>query len=97
MAGLAFDQPATTDEAMGTALGRTERSSDSVTVEGELDATRYGGMLEPRALAASRSTLFVPSPKKVLRPTSCVSPYCAGRNADNGSAVRDVDGLSIDV
>jgi hypothetical protein len=41
-------------QAMGWAQGVTDASSDAVTGEGELDALRYGDLLQPRALVGVR-------------------------------------------
>jgi hypothetical protein len=46
-------------QAMGAAQGRTEASSDAVKVEGELDAGRYGGILEPRGLVGVRGAGYL--------------------------------------
>jgi hypothetical protein len=44
----------TSVQAMTRAQGITEASSDSVSVDGELDAARYGDLLQPRGLVGVR-------------------------------------------
>ncbi len=41
-------------QAFGRAQGTTDEAGDAVTVDGELDAARYGGMLQARALVGVR-------------------------------------------
>jgi hypothetical protein len=41
-------------QAYARAQGATDAAADAVTVEGSLDAARYGGVLEPRALVGVR-------------------------------------------
>jgi hypothetical protein len=46
-------------QAMGRAQGETEASSDTVKVEGELNAGRYGGILQPRGLVGVRGAGYM--------------------------------------
>jgi hypothetical protein len=48
-----------TTQALARAQGTTERSSDTVTVSGELDAGRYGGVLRARGLVGVRGAGYL--------------------------------------
>ena len=46
-------------QALGRAQGQTEASTDTVRVEGELNAGRYGGLLQPRGLVGVRGAGYL--------------------------------------
>ena len=48
----------TATQAMAEAQGETDRVSDIITVDGELDIARYGGLLKARGLVGLRGVGF---------------------------------------